>query len=120
MFAVRGNQRVIGLPGNPVSALVCARVFIKPLIDRLLGRPAEEPAITASLAEPMRANDERQEYARGRLERKRDGSLVASPYPVQDSSMLRLLAEADCLILRPPHAEAAAAGDRVQILPLDF
>lgn len=120
MFAARGKQRIIGLPGNPVSALVCARVFIKPLIDRLLGRTTEEFAITASLVEPMRANDERQDYARGRLERKKDGSLLARPYPVQDSSMLRLLAEADCLIIRPPHAQAAAAGDKVEILPLDF
>ncbi|HYM98119.1 MAG TPA: molybdopterin molybdenumtransferase MoeA, partial [Aestuariivirgaceae bacterium] len=56
----------------------------------------------------------------GRLERKKDGSLLARPYPVQDSSMLRLLAEADCLIIRPPHAQAAAAGDKVEILPLDF
>jgi molybdopterin molybdotransferase len=120
MFARRRGQRIIGLPGNPVSALVCARVFIKPLIDRMLGATATELPVVASLVSPMRANDERQEYARGRLERRKDGSLWALPYPVQDSSMLRTLAEAECLIVRPPHAVAAAPGDRVEILPIDF
>jgi molybdopterin molybdotransferase len=68
----------------------------------------------------MRANDERQEYARGRFAGRKDGLLIVTPFPLQDSSMLRFLAEADCLIVRPPYAEAAVAGDRVEILPIDF
>jgi molybdopterin molybdotransferase len=120
LFAVRKRQRILGLPGNPVSALVCARVFLKPLVDRLLGKALEDTTLTARLGAPMRANDERQEYARASLVRKDDGSLIASPYPSQDSSMLRVLAGADCLIVRPPHAPAAAVGQEVQILPIDF
>jgi molybdopterin molybdotransferase len=120
LFAIRGKQRIIGLPGNPVSALVCARIFVKPLIDRFLGAPSDEPRIEAVLTQAMRANDERQEYARGRFAGRKDGLLIVTPFPLQDSSMLRFLAEADCLIVRPPYAEAAVAGDRVEILPIDF
>jgi molybdopterin molybdotransferase len=68
----------------------------------------------------MRANDQRQEYARGRLDQGKDGGLIATPFSVQDSSMLRLLADANCLIIRPPFAEAASAGTQVPVLPLDF
>jgi molybdopterin molybdotransferase len=120
MFAKRNRQHIIGLPGNPVSALVCARIFIKPLLDRLLGRPADDLGLTATLAAPMRANDERQEYARARLLRKEDGSLSALPFPKQDSSMLRVMVESDCLIVRPPHAPAAQTGDKVEVLPIEF
>ena len=120
MFARRKKQRIVGLPGNPVSALVCARVFVKPLLDRLLGSPAEELTLFAALAAPMRANDERLEYARGKLQRGRDGSLSVLPYPAQDSSMLAVLARADCLIIRPPQAPAAEIGERVEIIALDF
>jgi molybdopterin molybdotransferase len=120
MFATRKHQRIIGLPGNPVSAMVCARVFIKPLLDRLLGRVMGEKALMARLTVPMPANDERQEYARARLERKENGSLLVTPYPMQDSSMLRVLAEADCLIIRKPHAQAAATDEMVEIIPIEF
>ena len=120
MFARSRKQRIVGLPGNPVSALVCARVFIKPLLDRLLGMKDEELTLFAALAAPMRANDERQEYARGTLKRSHDGSLAVIPFPVQDSSMLAMLARADCLIVRPPHAPAAEIGEKVEIVPIDF
>jgi molybdopterin molybdotransferase len=120
MFAMRSRQRIIGLPGNPVSSLVCARIFIKPLLDRLLGSPTDNLGLTATLAAPMRANDERQEYARARLLRKEDGSLSVLPFPTQDSSMLRVMVESDCLIVRPPHAPAAQAGDKVEVLPIEF
>ena len=69
MFATRGRQRILGLPGNPVSALVCARIFVKPLIDRLLGREPENPTVTALLGNAMGANDLRQDYVRATLER---------------------------------------------------
>jgi molybdopterin molybdotransferase len=120
MFARNKRQRIIGLPGNPVSALVCARVFIKPLIDRFLGIAEEESTRFATLAAPMRANDERQEYARGKLAREKDGSFSVMPFPVQDSSILALLARADCLIIRPPRAPAAGIGEKVEIMPIDF
>ncbi|MGH6874540.1 MAG: molybdopterin molybdotransferase MoeA [Aestuariivirgaceae bacterium] len=120
MFARSGRQRILGLPGNPVSSLICARIFLKPLIDRFLGNSAPDIPLKAALGLPMRANDQRQEYARARLDHGKDGGLIATPYPAQDSSMLRLLADADCLIIRPPFAEAASAGTEVPVLPLDF
>jgi molybdopterin molybdotransferase len=122
MFAerARGRRRILGLPGNPVSALVCARIFVKPLIDRLLGLPPEHPMVTARLGTAMPANDLREDYVRARLEHHPDGTLTATPFDIQDSSMQKTLARAGCLIIRPPHAAAAASGSAVEVLPLDF
>ncbi len=108
---------VLGLPGNPVSALVCAHVFLKPLLRTMLGLPFKNALAAARLGNPMPANDGRQDYVRARLAF-RDGEWFAAPFPVQDSSMLATLAEADALIVRPALAPAAAAGERVAIVPL--
>ena len=113
------GARLLGLPGNPVSAFVCAQLFLKPLIFALTG--ATEAAWTfveARLGSDVSANDTRQEYSRAQLERCADGTLVARPLPVQDSSMLRFLATADGLIVRPPHDPARKAGDPVTVLTL--
>ena len=109
---------MLGLPGNPVSSFVCAMLFLVPAIYGLLGAAAEiaAGAATARLGAPLPANDRRQDYLRARLARAADGIEVAHPFEVQDSSMMRLLAAADCLILRPPHAPAAAAGESVPIV----
>ena len=120
MFARRGRQRIVGVPGNPVSALVCARVFIKPLIDALLGLPAENVIVKARLGADLPRNDQRQDYLRATLTRNPRGHLTATPFGRQDSSMQRLMAEADALIIRPPFARAAARGATVDILPIDF
>jgi molybdopterin molybdotransferase len=112
--------RVIGLPGNPVSALICARLFLKPLLDALLGLPPEPPPPLARLAIPMAANDCRQDYVRATLLTDPDGILTVKPFPKQDSSMLRTLVEADGLIIRPPLAPAAPARTLVPVLPIDF
>ncbi len=107
---------MLGLPGNPVSTFVCALLFLVPAIERLSGAAAEDEASTARLGAPLAANDRRQDYLRARLARAADGVEEALPFEVQDSSMMRLLAAADCLILRPPHAPAAAAGETVPII----
>jgi molybdopterin molybdotransferase len=120
MFAVNRGMRILGLPGNPVSSLICARIFLKPLIDQLLGSLDQDIPLKATLALPMRANDQRQEYARGRLDHGDDGRLIATPHITQDSSMLRLLADANCLIIRQPFAEPVPAGAQVPVLPLEF
>jgi molybdopterin molybdotransferase len=118
LFGRLGGTPVLGLPGNPVSALVCAAIFLRPALQRLLGRPAgAEPPVHARLGEPLPANDRRQDYLRARLSHQ-DGAAVATPFPVQDSSMVSRLAWADCLIVRPPLAPALAAGERVEILML--
>jgi molybdopterin molybdotransferase len=111
---------MMGLPGNPVSTLVCGLLFLKPAIERLLGlASAEQPALRARLAVPLPANDRRQDYLRATLARSRDGTLEARPFDKQDSSVMSLLAGADCLVVRQPHAAAAAAGDSVEIILLD-
>ncbi len=108
---------MVGLPGNPVSTLVCALLFLKPAFDRLSGAAAEtEPTSTARLRVALPKNDRRQDYLRARLARAADGTLEVSPFEVQDSSMMRLLAASDCLVIRPPHAPAAAAGTIVPIV----
>jgi molybdopterin molybdotransferase len=113
------DTRVLGLPGNPVSAYVCAYLFLAPLLRRLAGRSDLMPTPeSAELGRELAANDERQDYLRAKLERRPDGTLVASAFPVQDSSMLAPLAQADCLIIREPYAPAAPAGSRCAILKL--
>ena len=120
MYGRKGKQHVLGLPGNPVSALVCARLFLKPLLDCLQGLPVEEPAIMARLGTAMPANDSRQDYVRATLEIAPDGSRTATAYGKQDSSMQRTFRDAHCLIIRPPNAPAASIGDPIPILNLDF
>ncbi len=120
IFGRVGNTPVLGLPGNPVSALVCAMVYLRPALCRMLGSSEVEaaPRLTARLAEPLAENDERQDYLRATLGNGPDGSLVVTPFSRQDSSMLATLAAADCLIVRAPHAPSLDAGAIVEVLPI--
>jgi molybdopterin molybdotransferase len=114
-----GGMHVLGLPGNPVSAYVCAVLFLVPLVRRLCGRadvePVHEPAL---LGCDLPANDERADYLRATMAAGPDGVAVVTPAAVQDSSMLTPLAEAGCLLIRPPHAPAAKAGEACSIIRL--
>jgi molybdopterin molybdotransferase len=111
---------ILGLPGNPVSSVVCSILFIAPAIRRLLGDPkaGEDPSESACLGANVPANDLRQDYMRATLAESRDGLPVATAHPVQDSSMLRVLARSDALIVRPPHAPDARAGEPCRIIRL--
>jgi molybdopterin molybdotransferase len=120
MYGRRKGQHVLGLPGNPVSALVCARLFLKPLIDALLGFPAGDDLIEARLGASMKENDSRQDYVRATLVEAPDGTRTVTPFAKQDSSMQRTFREAQALIVRPPNAKVAGQGDVVKILRLDF
>ena len=114
-----GAMHVLGLPGNPVSAYVCAVLFLVPLIRRLAGRTDVEPQREpARLGCDLPANDERADYLRATLALGPDGIPVATPAAVQDSSMLTPLARADCLLVRAPHAPAAKAGEIGSIIRL--
>jgi molybdopterin molybdotransferase len=108
----------IGLPGNPDSALVCAVLFIQPAIAAMLGMAYEPPIARARLASPLKANGRRQDYVRARVTR-RGGVLTAEPFALQDSSMQKIFAEADGLIVRRVDAPAAEAGDEVDVLMLE-
>jgi molybdopterin molybdotransferase len=114
-----GAMRVIGLPGNPTSSYICAFLFMAPLLRALSGhRDIHHPLETATLGNDLRANDQRQDYLRARIETKPDGTVIASTVTHQDSSLLVNLATARALIVRPPHAPAAKAGEPCAILRL--
>lgn len=118
MFGRIGATAVIGLPGNPVSALVCARLFLEPLLRRLGGETWRgHRLVDAVLGSALPANDQRQDHLRAFVEL-RDGRLTATAFPLQDSGNLSTFARADALILRQPHAPAAVAGEPIRLLPL--
>ncbi|MBV9750692.1 MAG: molybdopterin molybdotransferase MoeA, partial [Acetobacteraceae bacterium] len=115
-----GEMPVLGLPGNPVSALVCGMLFLVPALARLSGLPGEPPTpVQARLGAAVAANDGRTDHLRASLREAADGTLVATPFPKQDSAMLRAFAEADALVLRAPYAPALPAGAAISVLRLD-
>jgi molybdopterin molybdotransferase len=114
-----GGMQVLGLPGNPVSAYVCAFLFLVPLIRRMSGRSdLALPAESALLGSDLPANEERADYLRATLRHAAEGP-IATPFAVQDSSMMVPLAKADCLIVREPYAPASAAGSRCVIVKFE-
>ena len=114
-----GGMHVLGLPGNPVSAYVCAFLFLVPLIRRMSGRSdLNPPTESALLGSALPENDERADYLRATLRYSAEGP-IATAFPVQDSSMMVSLAKADCLIIRAPYAPAAAAGSRCTIVKFE-
>jgi molybdopterin molybdotransferase len=114
-----GDMHVLGLPGNPVSAYVCAYLFLVPLLRTLSGRKDVDMAReSAVLGAELPANDERADYLRATLAPGPDGNLIATPIRIQDSSMMAALAKADCLLVREPFDPAAHTGDRCVILRL--
>ena len=120
MAGAIGGVPFLGLPGNPVSALVCALLFLVPALDVLSGLPGEPPpTVKARLAAPLPANDARADHLRATLEAGPDGLPLARAFARQDSAMLRLLAGAVALILRAPHAPPAEAGALVDVIRLD-
>ncbi len=105
------DAALIGLPGNPVSAMVCARIFLRPALDVLHGLPAQAPRRrTLPLTQALPANGPREHYMRARIV-DIDGVPHLAPFDRQDSSLQSVLAEADALAIRPPNDPARAAGD---------
>lgn len=118
MMADLGGTRLLGLPGNPVASFVCSLLFLGPLLRRLSGMAdVATPTEPALLGRDLPANDLRADYLRASLG-ERDGRLVATPSPIQDSSMIRVLAGAEALVLRAPFAPAARAGEPCRIIRL--
>ena len=120
MFGTKGKLSVLGLPGNPVSALVCARIFLKPLIGKMLGLDMTDVPVMARVAAALPANDERQDYLRATLRYEEDGARAVHVFSKQDSSMQRNLRDADCLIVRPPNAPEVPHDALVPVILLDF
>ena len=120
MFGNLGDVPLLGLPGNPVSAYICAMLFLKPAIDRLLGLPGDAPrSEPARLARDLNVNDRRADHLRCTITEAEDGMLIAEPFSKQDSGMLSALARADGVILRSPFAPAVSSGEIVRVLRFD-
>jgi molybdopterin molybdotransferase len=116
-----GEMLVIGLPGNPVSSIVCGLLFVVPAIRALLGDPQAgadrtEPAV---LGRDLSANDGRADYMRATLQVEGGRLPIATPENRQDSSMLAVLGRSEALLVREPHAPPAKAGDPCRIIRLD-
>jgi molybdopterin molybdotransferase len=117
-FGVLGDgRRLLGLPGNPASAFVCAEMFLKPILAACQGASTEPVTITARLAEALPANGSREHWMRAKLSYA-EGGVTARPYRDQDSSLVSVFAMSDALMRRLAGAEAAAAGTVVEVLPL--
>lgn len=114
------GRLVVGLPGNPASAFVCAHLLVKPLLWALTGRdPADAlRLVPAQLAKPIPANGNREAWLRARTEIDAAGRLVVTAGTRQDSGLVTPLAIANALLHRPIGAPAAAVGERVMVLPL--
>jgi len=117
-FGVLGDGRpLLGLPGNPASAFVCAELFLRPLVAALEGRPSAPALRRVRLLAPLPANGPREHWMRARLSAGPEGEAVEA-FLDQDSSLVRIFSEADALLRRLPGAPAAAAGEAVEVLPL--
>ena len=116
-----GAMHVLGLPGNPTSSMVCAILFLRPLLRELNGEPGAgaDPSEPGRLAVDMPANGPRQDYVRCALSRGADGILAATPAASQDSSLVKTMARADGLVVRLPHAQEARAGDPCRMVVFD-
>ena len=117
-FGILSDGRaLLGLPGNPASAFVCAELFLRSLVAGLEGRPAAPVLRTLPLVAPLPANGPREHWMRARLRTGAEGESVEA-FTDQDSSLVRIFSEADALLRRLPGAPALAGGDRVEVLPL--
>ncbi len=114
-----GEMAMIGLPGNPVSAMVCGRVFLVAALMRMMGLPDDSAQLEqAQLTSGLGPNGPRRHYMRALVERTADGRLICTPCESQDSSRLRILASSNALAVRPPNAPPRRAGDAINILRL--
>ncbi len=116
------DMLILGLPGNPAAAFVAGVVLLMPLVRALCGDPGAhlDQSEAAILGKALRGNDVRHDFMRATLQPSGEGLLVATPFDEQDSSLLRILAQSQCLVVREPHAKPAAAGDPCRIIRLSF
>ncbi|CUH10679.1 Molybdopterin molybdenumtransferase [Jannaschia seosinensis] len=103
----------VGLPGNPVSAMVCGVIFILPMLRAMLTLPPQVPTRRVPLATSLASNGPRQHYMRGRMTHG-----LCTPFEKQDSSLLHILQEADVLAIRPPNDSPHRKGDEIEVVPL--
>ncbi|MCF8467962.1 MAG: hypothetical protein K9G33_11210, partial [Sneathiella sp.] len=110
---------MLGMPGNPVSSMICSFLFLIPALDALLGLAPRRPPLQRAIIEhDLTGNDQREDYMRARIVGKRDELPLVRLFPRQDSSMLSPLAAADCLVVRKPFAPTLRAGAEIDIVLL--
>jgi molybdopterin molybdotransferase len=117
--ALGDGRRVLGLPGNPASAFVCAELFLRPLLAAWQGAEPERAMLHARLEVDLPAAGPREHWMRAAVTSRPDGTLTARPFSDQDSSLVGVFARADALMRRPAGAPAAAAGEVVEVLRLE-
>jgi molybdopterin molybdotransferase len=118
-FAVlEDGRRIVGLPGNPASAMVCAELFLKPFLMAMQGGDTSVKVVSAKATAPVAANGGREHWMRAQLSHTPDGSLTAQPLWDQDSSLVTVFASANALLRRRAGAAAASVGEPVEVLPL--
>ncbi len=118
IFGRIGETYLLGLPGNPVSTGVTAAIFLKAAIEKMLGIKSAPLYQAARLGCDLKANGKRLDFMRASLTPSEDDLPTATPFERQDSSMMALFADADCLVMREIGAPEAKAGDIVRIVPL--
>jgi molybdopterin molybdotransferase len=120
-FGAARQGLVLGLPGNPASALVCAMLFLRPLMEAMLGRDPQACIATrrARLTHPLPANGPREHYLRAHLDSDQEGRLTVRAFEDQDSSLIAVFTAANALIRLPPDMPAIATGTLVDVLPLE-
>ncbi|MEO0498072.1 MAG: gephyrin-like molybdotransferase Glp [Pseudomonadota bacterium] len=111
-----GELRLLGLPGNPVSSLVCTKLFAEPIISALMGATYSDGKMWGTLAQPLGANDEREDYSRCLVTALPSGSWSVTPFAKQDSSLLHIAAASNALLCRPVHQRALSEGDAIQFM----
>lgn len=120
MFGNINGMVFLGFPGNPVSSMVCAELFLAPLINAWLGQPQDIQFIKARLTHALGANDQREDYLRAHIKLDKTSTELAEVTAMnrQDSSMLALFRQANALLKRPPFAPEASAGSLVDVMVL--
>ena len=113
------GRRVVGLPGNPASAMVCAELFLRPLLAAMQGGVSAPRLVQSRITTPISANGNREHWMRARLSYAEDGSILATPFADQDSALVSVFAGADALLQRLAGAAAIGIGETVDTLLLD-
>lgn len=120
MFGDLDGTPMLGMPGNPVSSMICGFIFLYPAMDALIGRKMRLPGtIPAKISHDIKANDQREDYQRARIVGEENGTPVIELISNQDSSLLSALSSANCLLKRVPFAPSMPKGTHVDVIPLD-
>lgn len=115
-FGKLGNAHVLGLPGNPASALVVSILFLRPAIACRLGLKEQTKAFSARCGTPLKSNGPRETYLRASLRLGKEGAPIVAPFDNQDSSLMSVMAKADVLIRRIANAPETKAGAKVDCI----